>query len=391
MQTNTQQNNSVINTQQTDSVINTAKDEKLDWFAKEVEKEMTIKEALKEIWFDELQKLEEKFSKVEDFWELATEITSPIDNIVENASKMIENDPIMDVSKELDWINSKVRDVYKEIIDDDWKMMKVIKSIPIIWSVANFLDNEKDNLKFKVQSARGKIEIIFSWFDTAYSSLRKSLEMQKEFLKWLEDNIGKVVAYKIYLKQKLKEFEEKYANSSDEKYKFFIENVKYFISNLEVLIWNLELTRKRLLIKLDAATKVELAMQWSKPIFKTLLSTALLEQAWQQALDASIKVINTFSSTIDQMSSELTDRAIESSKKAEELASKPILDPKVFIENVKKIKDHFDNIEKYRQQIKSEAEAERKAFNQATETLKHIKEVKVKDIEEFKNSIWLNE
>jgi hypothetical protein len=39
----------------------------------------------------------------------------------------------------------------------------------------------------------------------------------------------------------------------------------------------LELARKRLLMRLDAAVKLALAMNSSRPIFKTLLSVAVLE------------------------------------------------------------------------------------------------------------------
>jgi ABC-type transporter Mla subunit MlaD len=87
------------------------------------------------------------------------------------------------------------------------------------------------------------------------------------------------------------------------------------------------------------------------------------------------------------MSSQLTDKAIESSKKAEELSSKPILDPQKFVENVKKLKQHFEEIETYRQQVAQQAEAERQVFKQATEELSKIKEVKAKDLDELENTL----
>ena len=297
----------------------------------------------------------------------------------------------MDVSKELAEVNNEVNSVYKEIINDDWVVMKFLKSIPVIGTLAEKIDNSVDDLKFNMKSIQWKIEQIFSWFDISYNSLVKSIEMQKEFLEGLEQNIWKVKAYKEYVEEKLKEFEEKYKQVENEeekqKYKMFIDNVKFFLWNLEVLIWNLELARKRLLIRLDSATKLALAMQSSRPIFKTLLSVAILETSWQKALDASAKAIQIMWSTIDKMSSELTDKAIQSSKKAEELASKPVLDPKVFVENVKKLKQHFDEIEQYREQVRQEAEKEREIFKQASEELAKLKEVKTKDYDELKENL----
>jgi hypothetical protein len=68
---------------------------------------------------EETQQIEETFQNVKDFRELGERITAPIDNIIEKTSKIIENDPIMDVSNELEEVNHQVQSVYKEIIDDD--------------------------------------------------------------------------------------------------------------------------------------------------------------------------------------------------------------------------------------------------------------------------------
>ena len=339
----------------------------------------------------EVEEIENTFKDVKDFRQLWEKITAPIDSIIEKTSKIIESDPIMDVSKELEQVNQEVQSVYKEIIDDDGAFTKFLKSLPVVGNLVDKIDNKIDDLKFNMKDIQGKIEVIFSGFDQSYQSLVKSIEMQKEFLNWLEANIWKVKAYKNYVEQKLAEFEEKYKSLENEdeksKYEMFINNVKYFLGNLEVLIGNLELARKRLIMRLDSATKLALAMQGSRPIFKTLLSVAILETAGQKALDASMQAINIMWKTIDQMSSQLTDKAIESSKKAEELSSKPILDPQKFVENVKNLKQHFEEIETYRQHVAQQAEAERQVFKQATEELSKIKEVKAKDLDELENTL----
>jgi hypothetical protein len=154
-----------------------------------------------------------------------------------------------------------------------------------------------------------------------------------------------------------------------------------------VLIGNLEMAKKRLLMRLDSANKLSLAMSSSRPIFKTLLSTAIIETSSQKAIDASMQAMDVMGSTIDKMSSDLTDKAIESSKKAEEMSSKPVVSTTVFIENVTKLKNHFDEIEGYRLQVAQEAEAERKLFAEAKHNLSELKTLEANDSEEFKKEL----
>jgi len=143
------------------------------------------------------------------------------------------------------------------------------------------------------------------------------------------------------------------------------------------------MARKRLNMRLDSANKLSLAMSSSRPIFKTLLSTALIETSSQKAIDASMKAMEVMGNTIDKMSSELTDKAIESNKKSEEMTSKPILSTSVFIENVTKLKNYFDEMESYREQISKEATEERKLFKWAKNKLENLKILNKKDVEEL--------
>jgi len=83
------------------------------------------------------------------------------------------------------------------------------------------------------------------------------------------------------------------------------------------------------------------------------------------------------------MSSELTDKAIESSKRSEELSAKPVLSASVFVENVTKLKNHFDEIDSYRAQVKTQAEAENKLFEEAKVKLDNVKVLNAKGQEEL--------
>lgn len=342
---------------------------------------------IKPLTATEQLEIEQTFSEAKDFRTLGEKITAPLDSIIAETATVIDSDPIMQVSEELSKMNGEVQSVYKDIINNDGTIMKIAKSVPLLGNLMKSLDSKWDEAKFNIQSLQGKIEMIFSGFDQAYSSLNTSIDMQKKFLDGIDENLGKVIAYRDFLTQKIEEFKAKLEATTDEteklKLTLFIRQVEYFQGNLNVLIGNLDMARKRLLMRLDAASKLSLSMSSSRPIFKTLLSTALIETSSQKALDASMKAIDVMGSTIDKMSSELTDKAIESSRRSEELSSKPVLSSQVFVENVTKLKAHFETIESYREQVRVEAEAEKKAFDDASEELKKVKILNSKDQEEL--------
>lgn len=339
----------------------------------------------------EQAEVEQAFAEAKDFRSLGEKITSPLDSIIAETATVIDADPIMQVSDELSKMNSSVQEVYKDIINNDGTMMKIAKSVPLLGSLMKTLDSKWDEAKFNMQTLQGKIEMIFSGFDQAYNSLNTSIDMQKKFLEGIDANLGKVIAYRDFLGGKIEEFKAKKSETTDEttqmKLDMFIRQVEYFQSNLNVLIGNLDMARKRLLMRLDAAAKLSLSMSSSRPIFKTLLSTALIETSSQKALDASMKAIDVMGETIDKMSSELTDKAIESSRRSEELSSKPVLSSQVFVENVTKLKNHFETIEAYRAQVKIEADAEKKAFDDAGAELAKIKVLNAQDQEELAKEI----
>ena len=147
------------------------------------------------------------------------------------------------------------------------------------------------------------------------------------------------------------------------------------------------MTEKRLLMRLDSAQKLTLSMNASRPIFKTLLSTALIETSSQKALDASSKAMEIMGSTIDKMSSELTDSAIESSKKAEKIASTPTLSSKVFVENVEKLTKHFQEIDAYRQELKTQAQADKALFDEAKQKVEWLKVLNKQAQEELEKEL----
>ena len=310
--------------------------------------------------------IEKSFAQAKDFREVGERITKPFDDIIARTAEVIDNDPIMNVSGELKEMNTEVQGVYSEIIDNDMALTKFFKKMPLIGGLVKTLDAKIDEATFDMKGIEGKIKMIFDGFDQSYDSVNKSIDLQVEFLEAIDENLDKVEAYKVFINEKLEELNKKLKETTDEKEKtkleMFIRNVEFFQSNLVVLIGNLDMARKRLLMRLDSANKLSLAMSSSRPIFKTLLSTALIETSSQKAIDASMKAMEVMGKTIDKMSSDLTDKAIEGNKRAEEMTSKPVLSTSVFIENVTKLKNYFDEMETYRVNIEKEAEEERKLF-----------------------------
>jgi len=335
--------------------------------------------------------IEEVFKNANDFRSIGEKITAPLDDIISKTAKVIDADPIMKVSDELKIMNSEVQEVYSDIIDNDGDVMKFFKSIPLLGGLVKSLDSKFDEASFNMKGIEGKINIIFSGFDTAYNSVNNSIDMQKDFLQGIDDSLWKVIAYKDFVNGKVEEFKAKLEETTDEKEKtklsMFLRNVEFFQGNLVVLIGNLEMARKRLLMRLDSANKLSLAMNSSRPIFKVLLSTALIETSSQKAIDASMAAMDIMWSTIDKMSSDLTDKAISSSKKAEKMSSKPVLSSAIFIENVTKLKNHFESIENFREQIAKETEAERKSFQEAKTKLENMKVLSSKETDELNKEI----
>lgn len=339
----------------------------------------------------EIAEIEQTFAQANDFRSVWEKITSPIDDIISQTAQIIDKDPIMNVSWELEKMNTEVQWVYKEILDNDGTFMKLLKTLPVIWWIATKIDGKIDEANFNMKTVEGKISVIFSGFDQSYNSINASVDMQKKFLEGIDANLWKVVAYKDFITTKIDDLKTKVEQTTDQEEKrkllMFIQNVEFFQTNLIVLIWNLDMAKKRLEMRLDSATKLSLAMNSSRPIFKTLLSTALIETSSQKAIDASMKAMSIMGSTIDKMSAELTDKAIQWSMKSEEMASKPVLSTTQFIENVTKLKNHFDQIDDFRAQVANEALEERKLFEESSKQLENIKVMNSKTQDEFINEL----
>jgi len=85
------------------------------------------------------------------------------------------------------------------------------------------------------------------------------------------------------------------------------------------------------------------------------------------------------------MNTDLTDQAIESSKRAEKIATAPVLNVNNFIDNVKKLSEHQNKIDRLRETIHLEAKNDRKLMKETTWELKQLKILNQKTQKELNN------
>jgi hypothetical protein len=109
----------------------------------------------------ETAEVELVFAKAEDFRSIGERITSPLDSIISETARVIDKDPIMNVSDELSKMNNEVQEVYSEIISNDNALMKLMKSIPGISIIANMLDQKFGEASFNMKTIEGKLGAIF--------------------------------------------------------------------------------------------------------------------------------------------------------------------------------------------------------------------------------------
>ncbi|MDP5038933.1 MAG: hypothetical protein NWP80_00625, partial [Candidatus Gracilibacteria bacterium] len=124
----------------------------------------------------EIAEIEQTFAQANDFRSVGEKITSPIDDIISQTAQIIDKDPIMNVSGELEKMNTEVQGVYKEILDNDGTFMKLLKTLPVIGGIATKIDGKIDEANFNMKTVEGKISVIFSGFDQSYNSINTSVD-----------------------------------------------------------------------------------------------------------------------------------------------------------------------------------------------------------------------
>ena len=293
-------------------------------------------------------KVKTLFKDASSFKEAAEEITNPMKEALDSAFEIINKDPLMRVSASLKGLNTSVAEVYDSLTKEQSLTKKTLAKIP-------YLSQRFEKQTFT--DTKIKLNEIFNWFDTAHQSIESSITLQKEYVKWINTNLEWLLQTQKGLRFNLLELNKKIDKDPNNKtLSTFKENILLFDNNLATLEWHLILTRKTIQIKLDSAEKLALTMSMSQPILSALMGNAIISNATQKTADACINIMSSMSTTLDNMSVDMTNKAIATSQIAMNLSVKPLLSSSVLTDNVKKIQEHFQLLDSKRATCLSEAE-----------------------------------
>lgn len=310
------------------------------------------------------------FKNNTSFKEVAEQITAPMKEALASAFEVINNDPLMRVSSELEWLNTSVWEVYDNLTKEKSLVKKTLAKIPYV----------SDKLeKQTFTDTKLRLNLVFNWFDTVRQSIEASIWLQKNYAKWINTNLDSLHLFQEWLKTKLSELTEKIKEApKDKTLTRFKENVVAFDNNLTALKWHLILAKESIQVKLDSAEKLALSMSMSEPILSALMGNAIISNATQKTADACINIMSSMSTTLDNMSTDLTNKAIKTSEKANTISTKPLLSSEVLALNVAKIQEHFQVLDSNRATCLAQWEAERKQFKESISILWKLKQLQLK-------------
>jgi len=227
-----------------------------------------------------------------------------LNNLINETGDIIHNDSSQFVEEDVMGINKDFEDIYSGIGGNkDSAILSFIKKIV-----------GKDE-GFEYKSFEGKIGAIFSRYDGTYDGLVSSEAMFSSYNEGLESEIAKIDTY-------LESNVDKIDGEDDE--------IDY--RTIQVMKENLILTKSRIDLRLSSTRKLIKTMATNRPIFQTLLSSAMLEVSGQRAVDSSIKVIGAISGTISRISDKLT----QSTNSTALIASSTRTQPIIYLEWIRK-------------------------------------------------------
>jgi len=246
----------------------------------------------------------------------------------------IKNNPILNWQLNLDTINNKFSEIYKEISGNTFakhsKLTWWLSSLPIVGSVfniANWIAIEK------VYSYESKLNWIFKSYWETYDNLLISIGLYELGIEEMSDRIWQLKSHLSDIRHLAKE-----------------PNELLYKANIDTLIKGLTGTLTRMTIDLDTANEIRVIMKTNWPVFKNLLTSIIQEKAANIWLVNAKNAIDKMSLFIIERSNEATLDTIKLSKEVN--SSKYWLEMiKTFDDNINKLKVAFEDIAK----IKSEA------------------------------------
>ena len=163
---------------------------------------------------------------------------------------------------------------------------------------------------------------------------------------------------------------------------------------LKTLIITLKLTYKRWQVRLYAISEMWIKMRVARPVFETILTTAIIEDASQQSLEASLDVMDSYRNVSNYMISDLTNRTIKSAEKTEKELSQTAVSIDVLEKSMTDLTKYLEEAEKRAEQVKKEQNEKMKKLselNAKAEKMKNLTPDEIKEIEQEINLIKTDE
>lgn len=250
-----------------------------------------------------------------------------LNNLIARTWQIIQDDPLVASSREIDNINKDFEEIYNNISKDGKEKKEGFIS-GLFWK---WIDRDPD---FGFKNFEWKIESIFSQFDCTKESIDGSINLFSDYKKDLEKEVNK-------LAKSLESTNIEELNDDN------LSEYKALTTLLETLEWNL----LRIETRLDSSRKISKSMEINRPMFQTLLSSVLVEVAWQRATESAIKVIGTMSGTIERLSTKLTDDTEKTARFALKAEMQPLLCAPTLKENALRLNTALEEIKKEKDRL----------------------------------------
>lgn len=225
---------------------------------------------------------------------------SSMNSLIEKTGRMIDNDPLLKASDEINSIKENFEAIHKVMSGEATESEKkgFLASL-----IGKFIARDE---AFQFKSFEGKIQSIFFQFDTTYESVCCSHNMYQMYWDGLEKEITSLTQYI-----------NENRPTTDEEAKM--------MANYNIMLSNLQLSLERIRMSEVSAKELKETMRVGRPIFQAVLSSCMIEVAGQRTLEASAQMIWTMSATIDGLSNKLTESTVKNSFIALQASSTPLL------------------------------------------------------------------
>lgn len=257
---------------------------------------------------------------------------SNINTMIDRTAKLISADPLIGAQHEVNKIDENFKVIHDALKETDPELKKGL------W---DSIFGSKRGFNFK--SIESNVKNLFRQFDLTVESVEKSVII---FNSYKEDLEGEIAS--------LAEFVDSIDETKLE------EDDKLQYQNYVVQLRSLQNSNSRIGMRLKTADSLHKTMKSSRGVFQSVLSSCMLEAGGQSSLDSSVKMMATMTQTIEQLSNDLTESTIRTSKLAVTASMRPALQAWNLQKNSMLLETAFDEIKKMQKIIEAPKEEKTK-------------------------------